>query len=214
MAETTSSTATTGNPGPPALQSDRFLSEAEEQTLLRLARTTLAEWVERQSKSVDLTKFELTPILRRKSGAFVTLHAQGDLRGCIGYIEGIKPLYETVMDNARNAATEDTRFSPVGKAELAQIDIEISALSPLRKIGSVEEIVIGKHGLLIKKGYNQGVFLPQVPVEQGWNLEQYLEGICRKAYLPRGAWKEGAELQVFTAQVFGEKESRAGGKTK
>jgi hypothetical protein len=212
-AETTSSTATS-NPGTPSLQSDRILSDAEEQTLLRLAQATLVEWVERNSKKVDLSQFDLTPTLRRKLGAFVTLHAQGDLRGCIGYIEPIKPLYETVMDNARNAATEDTRFSPVTKKELRNIDIEISVLSPMRKIESVKEIVVGKHGLLIKKGFNQGVFLPQVPVEQGWNLEQYLEGICRKAYLPRGAWKEGAELSVFTAQVFGEKESQAGGKAK
>jgi len=179
---------------------------------LRLARTTLVEWVERGSKKVDLSQFDLTPTLRRKLGAFVTLHARGDLRGCIGYIEAIKPLCETVMENACNAATRDTRFSPATKKELRDIDIEISVLSPMRKIESVKEIVIGKHGLFIQKGFYQGVFLPQVPVEQGWNLDQYLEGICRKAGLPRGAWKEGADLSVFTAQVFGEKEQRVGGK--
>jgi hypothetical protein len=211
-AEATSSTAAAGNPGTPSLQSDRILTEAEEQTCLRLARATLVEWVEHGSKNVDLAKFDLTPTLRQKLGAFVTLHARGDLRGCIGYPQAIKPLYETIMDNARNAATEDTRFSPVTKREIADIDIEISVLSPMREIESAKEIVIGKHGLLIKKGWNQGIFLPQVPVEQGWNLDQYLEGICRKAGLPRGAWKEGAELSVFTAQVFGEKERLAGGK--
>jgi len=191
-----------------ALQSEKFLTADEEQTLLRLARATLKEWVEKGSQKVDLAQFTLTPTLKRNAGAFVTLHERGDLRGCIGYIEPIKPLHETVMENARNAATEDYRFPPVKAGELGVIDIEISVMSPLRKIKSVDDIVIGKHGLIIKKSSNQGVFLPQVPVEQGWNLEQYLEGICRKAGLPRGAWKEGAELLVFTAQVFGEKESR------
>jgi len=193
-------------PATPGLQSDRVVTAEEEQTLLRLARVTLTEWVERGSKKVDLSSFDLTPPLRRKLGAFVTLHSHGELRGCIGYVEPIKSLYETVMDNARHAATEDSRFPPVTKKELRDIDIEISVLSPMRKIAAVNEIVIGKHGLMLKKGlFNQGIFLPQVPVEQGWNLDQYLEGICRKAGLPQGAWKEGAELSVFTAQVFGEK---------
>jgi len=194
------------NPGHAVLQSDSFLTDDEEQTLLRLARTTLVEWVERSSRKIDLTRFNLTPALRRNAGVFVTLHKHGDLRGCIGYIEPIKPLHEAVMENAINAAANDPRFPTVTKRELSEIDIEISVMSPLRKIKSPEEIVVGKHGLVIAKGIHRGVFLPQVPVEQGWSREQYLEGICRKANLPAGAWKEGAELQVFTAQVFGEKE--------
>jgi hypothetical protein len=204
--------AAESNPGAAGLQSDKFLTAEEEQALLKLARATLVEWVGRGSKKMDLSPFNLTPVLKRNAGAFVTFHKQGDLRGCIGYIEPIKPLHETVMDNARNAATNDPRFPAVTKDELDDIDIEISVMSPLRKVSNVNEIVVGKHGLVIKKGWNQGVFLPQVPVEQGWNLTQYLEGICRKASLPRGAWKEGAELLVFTAQVFGEKERPAGGK--
>lgn len=188
------------------LQSDKFLSDEEEQTLLKLARTSLNEWINNKSDDVNLSKFDLTPNLRRDAGAFVTLHEKGRLRGCIGYIMPIKPLYETVLENARNASTGDPRFPKVAAKELPDIDIEISVMSPLHKIDSINEIEIGRHGLLIKKGASQGVFLPQVPVDQGWDLNQYLEGICRKAYLPRGAWKTGAELQVFTAQVFGEKE--------
>jgi len=199
-----------GNPGALHLQSDKILTPDEEQTLLKLARETLVQWVVHNSANVDLSKFDLTPALKRKAGAFVTLHEEGRLRGCIGYIEPIKPLYEAVMDNARNAATRDVRFPPVTATELPHIDIEISVMSPLRKISSVDEIVIGKHGLVIEKGINRGVFLPQVPVEQGWNLEQYLEGICRKAFLPPDAWKHGATLYVFTAQVFGEKDRRGG----
>jgi AmmeMemoRadiSam system protein A len=183
-----------------------LLTPDEERTLLRLARVTLEAWIKNESKDVDLEMFDLTEPLSSRAGAFVTLHHEGKLRGCIGYIEPIKPLYEAVMDNARNAATNDPRFPKVTVTELPYVDVEISVMSPLRKIDSVDEIVIGEHGLVIKKDYNQGVFLPQVAVEQKWNLEQYLEGICRKAYLPTDAWKEDAELEVFTAQVFGEKE--------
>ena len=200
-----SSEGAAGNPDRPTLQSDRTLMPDEEQTLLRLARATLRQWVERDSKEVDLSPFDLTPALRSKSGAFVTLHTQGRLRGCIGYIEPIKPLFETVIENARNAATNDWRFARVTQTELPHIDIEISVMSPLRKVESADEIVVGKHGLVINEGMSRGVFLPQVPVEQGWNLDQYLDGICRKAELPPGSWKT-ADLFVFTAQVFGEKE--------
>jgi AmmeMemoRadiSam system protein A len=189
-----------------------LLTSDEEQALLRLARVTLQEWIQKESEDVDLSTFDLTETLSRNAGAFVTLHENGKLRGCIGYIEPIKPLYKTVIDNARNAATGDPRFAKVTATELPHIDIEISVMSPLRTIDSVDEIVVGTHGLVIRKDVNQGVFLPQVAVEQKWNLEQYLEGICRKAYLPAGAWKKGAQIQVFTAQVFGEK-GRAEGET-
>jgi hypothetical protein len=189
-----------------ALDSDHFLTAAEEKALLKLARRTLVEWVTNHSRKFNLAEFALTPKLKENAGAFVTLHERGHLRGCIGYIEPIKPLHQTIMENACNAATSDYRFPTVQAKELPDIDIEISVMSPLRKIAKVDEIVVGKHGLLIKKGINQGVFLPQVPVEQKWNRDQYLEAICRKAYLSPGSWRD-AELFVFTAQVFGEKES-------
>lgn len=192
--------------GAPTLQSDKILTPDEEQTLLKLARATLVQWIEKDSDSVDLSSFDLTPALRKKAGAFVTLKSKGRLRGCIGYIEPIKPLYETVIENARNAATKDPRFPAVTGTELPHIHVDISVMSPLRKIDSVEAIVVGRHGLVIEKGFNRGVFLPQVPVEQRWNLQQYLEGICAKANLSPGSWKEGATLYVFSAQVFGEKE--------
>jgi AmmeMemoRadiSam system protein A len=143
--------------------------------------------------------------LKEKAGAFVTLHKKGELRGCIGYIEGIKPLAETVRENACNASTEDPRFPAVMAAELKEIDIEVSVMSPLRKIDSAQEVIAGKHGVILKKGWNQGVFLPQVATEQGWDRETFLKNLGRKAGLDINAYKT-AELQVFTAEVFGEKE--------
>lgn len=183
------------------------LSPDEQQTLLKLARDTLETSLRQKDKAVpDLAQYELTPQLREKSGVFVTLKKHGQLRGCIGYIEGIKPIYQTVIDNAKNAAFNDPRFPKVRADELKDITIEISVMSPLRRIKSVDEIVVGKHGLTIEKGSHHGLLLPQVPGEWGWNRDTFLVHICRKAGLPDDAWKEGATLKVFSAQVFGEKE--------
>jgi AmmeMemoRadiSam system protein A/AmmeMemoRadiSam system protein B len=183
------------------------LSLTEQQTLLRLARDTLNKLlVEEDKAGPDLSQYNLTPHMEEKSGVFVTLKEHGRLRGCIGYIEPIKPLYEAVIDNANNAAFHDPRFPPVRADELKDITIEISVMSPLRRIQSVDEIIVGKHGLTIEKGFYHGVLLPQVPVEWGWDRDTFLVQICRKAGLPDDAWKEGAILKVFSAQVFGEKE--------
>ncbi len=138
-------------------------------------------------------------------GAFVTLKINGRLRGCIGYTAPLKPLYLVVRDVAIQAATADPRFSPVTPAELPLLEYEISVLSPFRHVRHVSEIKIGRDGLLIKKGANVGLLLPQVPVEWGWDRETFLQETCRKAGLPRDAWQdEDADLFRFSAFVFGE----------
>ena len=128
----------------------------------------------------------------------------GELRGCIGYIYGAKALREAVRDCTVEAATRDQRFASLQSGEEQAVNIEISVLTPPQKIDTIKAIEIGKHGLIISKGMHRGVLLPQVPVEWGWNRADFLNAVCQKAGLPDGAWKEGAELYVFTAQVFKE----------
>jgi AmmeMemoRadiSam system protein A len=133
------------------------------------------------------------------------LKIHGELRGCIGCIIPIKPLYLTVREVAESAALRDPRFPPVSVRELPELEYEISALSPIRKIENVNEIQVGKHGIIIRRGYNQGLLLPQVATEYGWNREQFLEHTCNKAGLPFDAWKkEGTEISIFSAEVFDE----------
>jgi AmmeMemoRadiSam system protein A len=127
------------------------------------------------------------------------------LRGCIGYITGIKPLIEAVIDCTIQAATRDRRFIPMKKGENEGVHIEISALTPPKKISNINDIIVGKHGLILSEGFKSGVLLPQVPLEWGWNRDDFLKAICRKAGLPDRAWERGATLYGFSAQVFGEK---------
>jgi MEMO1 family protein len=143
--------------------------------------------------------------LAQERGAFVTLTERGQLRGCIGYVAPMKPLYLTVRDVARFAATQDTRFNPVAAGELSQLHYEISVLSPMRHVADAKEIVIGKHGLLLRNGRYEGIFLPQVPVEEKWNLATYLEQLGFKAQMSGEAWHDpGTDLFRYTAVVFGE----------
>jgi AmmeMemoRadiSam system protein A len=145
------------------------------------------------------------PSFGQQAGAFVTLTKDGDLRGCIGFITSSDPLFQTVMSAARYAAAEDPLFSPVDKSELDKLKLEISILSPPVPISSYDEIEVGKHGLIVKEGYNSGLLLPQVPVEHNMDKDEYLTAICRKAGLPANLWKEKElNLEVFTAQVFSE----------
>lgn len=179
------------------------LNYEERESLLTIARQTIETYL-RTGARPEVTP--LTERLKRKQGVFVTLHKRGELCGCIGYVEGIKPLYLAVQDMAISAATEDPRFPPVTLAELPDIDIEITVLSPLRKIDSPDSVVVGKHGLVIRKGFYSGLLLPQVPIEQNWNREQFLAHTCLKAGLPPDAFKDPkTELYVFTGEVFGEK---------
>lgn len=138
------------------------------------------------------------------AGAFVSLHKDGALRGCIGSLKNDQPLYLTIRDMAIEAATGDPRFPAVELSELNTIDIEISVLSALKKVASAQEIQIGRHGVLVKKGICSGVFLPQVATDTGWSKEEFLDNLCcGKAGLDSGAWKDGScELYIFTAEVF------------
>jgi AmmeMemoRadiSam system protein B/AmmeMemoRadiSam system protein A len=178
------------------------LTAEEQASLLEIARSTLEMHI-REGKVPDVKP--LTDRLREKRGAFVTLHKIGDLRGCIGYIEAHKPLFEAVKEMAVAASTEDPRFPPVTAEELGDIDIEITVLSPLKRIDDPEKVEVGKHGLIVRRGGRSGLLLPQVPVEQGWDRKTFIEGTCMKAGLAPDAWKhEGTEFLVFTGQVFGE----------
>ena len=176
------------------------LAESEQQILLLLAREALVESVS-TGKLAEITLPPGAP--DHPCGAFVTLRRGGRLRGCIGYIESVKPLYETVRECALAAALRDMRFDHVEPDEVPLIHIEISVLSPLVEI-SPEEVEVGRHGLLISRGYTRGVLLPQVPVEWRWNRERFLTETCRKAGLPGDDWKNGARIQAFTAQIFTE----------
>ena len=141
--------------------------------------------------------------LNEQRGAFVSLHKGKELRGCIGMIEGVKPLRETVKEMAIQAAFGDPRFCALDRGELDEIDIEISVLTPLERIDDPARIEIGRHGLYIRKKYHSGLLLPQVATEQGWNKIQFLEWTCRKAGLPRKAWQEAdTEIYVFSADIF------------
>ena len=183
------------------------LTEAEQKVLLRLARDQVRQHLRSGKPLADVEKkYELTPRLKKHAPAFVTLTRGGRLRGCIGHLLPVEPLHQSVMHNAVSAC-KDPRFvaNPITAAEEPELHIEISILSRFRQIGGAEEIKIGRDGLIIRRGPRQGLLLPQVPVQQGWNLNQYLVGLCRKAGLPADAWKApGTRIYRFTAQVFGE----------
>lgn len=196
--------------------SAHFLTPSETSLLLRIARDSLTEFVQTKQR-LDLSGYALTEELRARHGAFVTLRAAGKLRGCIGHTRNLESLAEAVRDNTINAAARDPRFPPVTTEELAAIRIEISALCPgstpglpFIPVGNVDEIVLGRDGLYLDHAGSKGggLLLPQVPQEQGWNLEAFLEGVCRKAGAEPDAWRRGdSQLYRFSAQVFSEEEA-------
>jgi MEMO1 family protein len=179
------------------------ISPDDRRQLLTIARSTVVEYL-RTHHTPDLATDRFSSTLRTPCGAFVTLKKHGDLRGCIGNFSGSEALATTVQKMAIAAATEDYRFPPVSRQELDGLDIEISVLSPMRRIGSSQEIQLGKHGIYIRKGGRSGTFLPQVAAETGWSLEDFL-GHCAhdKAGIGWDGWKD-AELYVYEAIVFGE----------
>lgn len=184
-----------------------LISPGGRKALLTLSRRTLVSLLtQRRAAAGEEPGPGSDEELARPLGAFVTLKKRGDLRGCIGNIVGGKPLYESVRDMTAAAATQDPRFPPVAAGEIKDITIEISVLSPLRKIGNAGEITMGTHGVVIQNGLRTGVFLPQVATETGWNREEFLNELCtQKAGLPSGCWKDkSTEVYVFTAQVFSE----------
>lgn len=188
-------------PSPRTLATEPLSSE-EQAALLRLARQSLEAHVCRKPLPPVQVEF---PRLRQRRGAFVTLKKHGELRGCIGHIWPVKPLYQTVIEMAEAAALYDYRFPPVKPEELEDLTIEISVLSPLRPISDLREIEVGKHGIYLTYGRFSGLLLPQVATEQGWDREEFLAHTCLKAGLPPDMWRRGAKIQVFTAQVFGER---------
>ncbi|UCF63535.1 MAG: AmmeMemoRadiSam system protein A [bacterium] len=180
------------------------LNDQEKIYLLNLVRTTIVTVLE--TGELPETK-PVSEKMKEKYGVFVTLHKEGNLRGCIGYIEGLDQLYKSVMSMAKSAAFQDPRFPPVEMKEVDRLEIEISVLSPIKKIGSVDEIQVGKHGLIIQQGPFRGLLLPQVATEWGWDKQQFLEQTCRKAGLSTDAWKNtDTDIYIFSAEIFSENE--------
>jgi len=176
-----------------------MLTEEEKRELLVVARDAITNTL--RQKPV-LHRASTFPGLQQKRGVFVTLRIDHDLRGCIGYIEPLRPLGEVVSEVAVKAATEDPRFSPLTLFELDRTTIEISVLSPLHEISSVEEIEVGTHGLVLELGGMRGLLLPQVATEYHWKREMFLEAVSRKAGLPPDAWQNPeVRMYVFTAEV-------------
>lgn len=196
---------------------ESFLTPAEERILLQLAHDTLRGWVCKGIR-VDEHAYALTPRLLEKRGAFVTLTAEGALRGCVGYTMNREPLAVTVRDNTINAAARDTRFAPVAKEELELISIEISVLtpgdsidSPMKVVSSIEEIQIGRDGLYVEMPPNRGgLLLPQVATREKWTVEQFLAAVCRKAGYKHDAWKDSrVHLYRFSAHIFSDERQHA-----
>lgn len=181
------------------------LTDGERKALLKLARDTIAQYLK---NGLRAPLPEAKGILGEESGAFVTLHKKGQLRGCIGNMIGRGPLVETIQEMAIAAATQDPRFKRVSEDELKDIDIEISVLSPMRRIKDVNEIEVGTHGILMRRGMYQGVLLPQVATEWGWDRDTFLANTCLKAGLPTEAWRDPETvIEIFSAEVFGEKQA-------
>ena len=178
------------------------LTAEDKEELLAMARQTIAHFL----RTGAFPHFTVTqPGLLQERGGFVTLEKHGELRGCIGHLIGDRPLYLVVQNVAISSAVGDQRFPPVTEEELSDIEIEISVLSPLKQVENVDQIQVGLHGVIIRQGLNQAVYLPQVAPGQGWGREEMLENLCLKAGLSKDAWKkEGTRFYVFTADVFGE----------
>jgi hypothetical protein len=183
--------------------SDFKLSDKDKADLLGVARLTMEEYVQYR-KVPRLKTDQFSETIKMPCGAFVTLMKNGELRGCIGHFDAKEPLYEVVQQMAVAASTRDYRFSKVSKDEFDAIEIEISVLTPMRKISSVDEIELGKHGIYIRKGSSSGTFLPQVATETGWSLEEFLGHCARdKARIGWDGWKD-ADIYVYEALVFHE----------
>lgn len=179
---------------------ENVFSEEERAFLYQLARGAIEHHL--SGRPLPTRQGE-TRGLSEKRGAFVTLKTHGQLRGCIGHIQALKPLSQTVIDMAQAAAFQDPRFPPLSKEELKDLSIEISALTPFRQIKNIQEIQVGKHGLYIERGYHSGLLLPQVAEEYGWDTQTFLEQTCQKAGLPKDAWKDSkTKIQIFSAEIF------------
>tara|TARA_B100001964_G_C14260392_1_gene615128 strand:- start:7615 stop:8166 length:552 start_codon:yes stop_codon:yes gene_type:complete len=181
---------------------DFNISGIEQKWLLSLARRVVKEKLYGEQTTIkppnDLNR------LQAYDGAFVSLHTSGELRGCVGYLYGLKPLWETVAIAAVEAAFKDSRFSPLQVEELERTEIEISVLSKPMHVESWKEIEIGKHGIVILKNSFKALFLPQIAIEQNWNLPQTLTQLSIKAGLSSNDWKLNARFEVFESVIFSE----------
>ena len=179
-----------------------MMGEHDRDLLLQLAREAIAAHVGASAAHVP----GATPALELHAGAFVTIHKHGELRGCIGHIEANEPLAKVIPRCAVAACSSDPRFPPIAPSELHEIDIEVSVLGPLEPIAGPQDIEVGRHGVVVEMAWQRGLLLPQVATEWNWDAETFLEHTCHKAGLPKNAWKHGANMWRFEAEVFAEKE--------
>ncbi|MCL4500361.1 MAG: AmmeMemoRadiSam system protein A [Deltaproteobacteria bacterium] len=189
-------------------EADMNLSDADKKLLLQIARSSIeAHLADKPAPALGA----LSRSLCEPRGAFVSLHRQGQLRGCIGFLEAVKPLGQTVREMAAAAAFHDPRFRPLRKDELADLEVEISVLSPMRLINNLDEIKVGTHGLYIVQGSCRGLLLPQVATEYKWDRDMFLAQTCCKAGLSPISWKDSdTKIYLFTAEVFGDDPRKAG----
>lgn len=184
------------------------LSDADKTRLFQIARDSIRACLEGNAPP---SLKDLPSHLQEPRGVFVSLHRQGRLRGCIGYLEAVKPLASAVQEMAQNAAFCDPRFRPLQSKEMEDLDIEISILTPMRRIEKVEEVEVGRHGLYIEHGSCRGLLLPQVATEYRWDRQTFLEQTCCKACLPPDAWKDkNTRIYVFTAEILSEGPAKPG----
>jgi len=181
---------------------NRELNAHEKQVLLAIARQAIVQGIQTGQEYIE-PREEKT--LNQRNGCFVTIKQNQQLRGCIGNFQSELPLFKEVAQMAQASASKDPRFYPLKEDDLANFSLEISVLSPLRKIEDIEEIEVGTHGIYIEKSFYRGVLLPQVATEHNWDRQTFLKQTCIKAGLPTDAWQaEDADIYVFSAQVFGE----------
>lgn len=181
-----------------------MLTREERKTLLRIARDSIALALE--GRRPDFDRYNVDGPLREPSGAFVTLNdQQGDLRGCIGSIHPVAPLFQAVSSSAISAALRDPRFYPVKSEELPRLRLEVSVMGAIEQVRDIADIILGRDGLIISRGAYAGLLLPQVATEYHWDRDTFLSQTCLKAGLPAGAWRGGdARIERFSAEVFGE----------
>lgn len=184
-----------------------MLRDEDKRNILKLARLAIESLFFPEKKEEVRKQKKIVEKLGLRNGVFVTITKGGQLRGCIGYVYPVKEFSSLLVDSAVSSATRDPRFDPLSEEELGEIEIEVSVLSEPRKVDSISEVEVGKHGLIVRKGYNQGLLLPQVAVEHNWDKLTFLQYTCIKAGLHPTAYREeDTEIFVFTADVFSESE--------
>jgi len=184
---------------PAQLDQGAEFSPDEQALLLELAHESIVSAADGRDPEI----LAPSPHLSEPRGVFTTLYLENELRGCVGYVFPVQPLYRAVIETARAAASQDARFRPVSREEVPRLRVSLSVLSSLRP-ATPDQIEIGKHGLVVSFAGHRGLLLPQVPVEHNWDRVTFLEQTCRKAGLPVDAWRSGAKLEVFSAEVFGD----------